>query len=184
MATGFAEPEKLQSLQRDGDMHSLWSDVELLAKGRYHGETPRDCTLSVNVGRGHPPTSRVQDGTDEDCVRGSPEDRESRGQTRTLVSDRRTGRRVHACTWSTIKKTSQRRIMRKRHLRHRRKQLATTSETTSSTVRKHRNGRDESSTQWSRCDAQRRVNGIHGDDIVEVCEHELTETNRFTKCVT
>ena len=62
----FAEPETLQSMQRDGEMHSVWSDAELLAEGRTHGETPRYGALSVHAGRGHPPTSRVQGGTDED----------------------------------------------------------------------------------------------------------------------
>ena len=40
-----------------------------------------------------------------------------------------------------------------------------------------------SGTQWSRRDAQRRINGIHGDNIVEICEHESTENNKQTKCV-
>ena len=40
-----------------------------------------------------------------------------------------------------------------------------------------------SGTQWSRRDAQRRIGGTHGDDIVKVCEDEFKETNRPSKCV-
>ena len=66
----FAVPETLQSKQRDGEVRSVWSDAELLVKRGFSG----DGTLSAHAGRSHPPTSRVQDGTDENCVRGSPED--------------------------------------------------------------------------------------------------------------
>ena len=40
-----------------------------------------------------------------------------------------------------------------------------------------------SGTQWSRRDTQRRINGIYGEDVVEIREHEFTETNRASKCL-
>ena len=95
----FAVPERLQSKQRDGEVRSMWSDVELLVERGFYRDASGDGTLSAHAGRSHPPTSRVQDGTDDNCVRGSPEDREGRGQTRTLVYDPSTRRRVYTSTW-------------------------------------------------------------------------------------
>ena len=73
----LAGTETLQSIQRDREMRSVRCDVELLAE---------------HAGRIHSLTSRIPNRTDQDGFRGSADNREVGGHTRTDVSDSGLGR--------------------------------------------------------------------------------------------
>ena len=58
----FVTPDTLESIQRDREMPSVWSDAELLAEGGLHRNASRDGTLSSHAGRSLSTTSRNPEG--------------------------------------------------------------------------------------------------------------------------